>query len=755
MELTKIQLGKVAELISLYTPLRQVKVDFKAPTGSGKTLMATAFISELIEQNPNDKFVFVIATPSSSSLPLFFEQKINQYKTNLGFSNFLVEYVKSPSDNKTDKSEYIPKILPEQNKVFIFGKSSFGKGRILSTFHIIDDFAEIIKEQNYKLIYIRDEAHIGDKLATDEESKNFENLMQEAALYILKMTATPDYKDTTIKRVILKEEELNDSSNNENKYLLKTTPKTLLNGAMTDDDMLANAIKTFKEVKKDYKSLESSGIYIRPALLIQVDNNSSTDKEKSNLFLETLKKIKKELTNNAISWVQYFGDGDKDSDRIFKDKFTLAEITDKDSDIDAIIFKIGPATGWDIPRACMLLQLRNVCSQNFNLQTVGRIKRNCYPKLEKNEITDKYYIYSNAPVEKDVFVFSAKIKEEFIKEEFMSIEITNEKDCSKKVAEDGLKTDINGYLADDKNFVQEIKHFIDTDNRGVFYKKTYQSATSGAHISKYYNVYIFIKEILRRVESNQYVFECCRDLFDTFWKYNLKNKELYKDVPLIKEFFYFILIENHITDIRNLINKNRQHKPKYEVKLLPYIPPTCVELYSNENNLATIYSPQYLFETKYGNAEDKQPIGQNTSSPEFFLFEKLQKIAIKERCVKVWCKNFTSSNVNGAYLDKYNNIRHSYFDFIIKFNNDFFLYIEVKSEHDIDPEKTKTLQGAYEEYFNKSYNLFDKPVVIGIWKVDANGNITTKSFYDKKIFNEKLEDEMPESIIKIISSKKH
>ncbi|MDR0303658.1 MAG: DEAD/DEAH box helicase family protein [Chitinispirillales bacterium] len=757
MELTNIQQGKVNELLFLYNPSNKVKVDFKAPTGSGKTLMATTFISELIEQNPSDKFVFVIATPSSSSLPLFFEQKINQYKTELGFSNFFAEYIKSPSDAKTDKNEYIPKILPEQNKVFIFGKSSFGKGRILSTFHIVDDFVEVIKEQNYKLVYIRDEAHIGGKLATDEESKNFERLMQEAAFYVFKMTATPDYRDTTIQRVVLNEEELNNPSKNENKYLLKTNPITLLNGAMTDDDMLLDAIKTFKKVKEKYKSLESSEVYIRPALLIQVDNDSSTDKEKSNLFFETFEKIKKELSNNGISWVKYFGDGDKDSDRVFKDKFTLAEITDKDSDIDAIIFKIGPATGWDIPRACMLLQLRNVCSQSFNLQTIGRIKRNCYPELEKNDVTDKYYIYSNAPVEKNVFVFNAKIKEEFANEEFMSIEITNEKDCSQKVAEERLKKDINEYLENEKsNFIQEIKAMIVKDDNGnIFYKKIYQVTAGGARISRYDNVYIFIKEILKLIRSNQDAFDNCENLFNKFWKDNLKNKKLYADVPLIKEFFYLVLIEKHITNIRNLINKNRQYKPKYEVKSLPYKPPEYVELYSSENHKETLLSQEYLFETEYGGVKNSIPVGQNETSPEVFVFKKLEYM-LKGENVKVWGKNFTSSNVNGAYLDKYNKLCHSYFDFVVKFNNDAFLYIEVKSEHDIDPEKTKTLQGAYEEYFNKSYNLFDKPVVIGIWKVDTSGgNIKQKSFYDKAKFSENLDGETPESLIKIISSKKY
>jgi type III restriction enzyme len=83
--------------------------------------------------------VFVIATPSSSELPFSFEQKILQYKQDMVFADFSVEYIKSPSEtNKNDsKIDGTIRIIPEENKVYIFGKSSFGKDRILTTRHIM------------------------------------------------------------------------------------------------------------------------------------------------------------------------------------------------------------------------------------------------------------------------------------------------------------------------------------------------------------------------------------------------------------------------------------------------------------------------------------------------------------------------------------------------------------------------------------------------------------------------------------------
>ena len=52
-------------------------------------------------------------------------------------------------------------ILAEENKVIIFGSSSFGKGRIITEEGILDAFLDEIKSQGYTLVYIRDEAHHG------------------------------------------------------------------------------------------------------------------------------------------------------------------------------------------------------------------------------------------------------------------------------------------------------------------------------------------------------------------------------------------------------------------------------------------------------------------------------------------------------------------------------------------------------------------------------------------------------------------
>lgn len=49
------------------------------------------------------------------------------------------------------------------------------------------------------------------------------------------------------------------------------------------------------------------------------------------------------------------------------------------STIDIIIFKMVITEGWDIPRACMLYQMRDSKSKQLDEQVMGRVRRN--PRL--------------------------------------------------------------------------------------------------------------------------------------------------------------------------------------------------------------------------------------------------------------------------------------------------------------------------------------------------------------------------------------
>lgn len=160
MLLTNLQNEKVDEIVNCFNNGNK-KVYFKAPTGSGKTLMAAGVISRLINTNADKKLLFIIATVTNADLPEQFERKLNEYKADLEYNDFEVEYIQSPSarERRVPKDMQV-QIRPEKNKVYIFGKASFGKNRIITEQGVINTFIQEAKQQGYTICYIRDEAHI-------------------------------------------------------------------------------------------------------------------------------------------------------------------------------------------------------------------------------------------------------------------------------------------------------------------------------------------------------------------------------------------------------------------------------------------------------------------------------------------------------------------------------------------------------------------------------------------------------------------
>lgn len=717
MLLTSLQSQKVEEIVRFFNDGNK-RVDFKAITGSGKTLMASGVIARLINTNPDKKMLFIIATVSNADLPEQFERKLNEYKGDLEYNDFEVEYIRSPSSDKSAKTpkDMQVQIIPEQNKVYLFGKSSFGKNRIITEQKIIDTFVQEAKQQNYTICYIRDEAHIGANKISKSDIANFEQLMQDNADFILRMTATLDMNDSSTQKVRLTEKELTNPDKNDGKWLIKTTSETLYDNEIDDDKILDHAIQQFKKIQKQYASLDCM---IKPAMLIQVDNEPSDASEKQDFF-KSLNMIKQKLSDGGLSWVKYFGATDKEASNVDNDNFTLDKITRNDDTTDCIIFKIGPATGWDIPRACMLLRLRRVCSKNLDIQTVGRIKRNPYPGLIKKEITDKYYLYSNNKSEQneDFSVCKYKVKEQFIHEEFASIEIKNEKQLfNKSIA----KQEIVNYL--NKNC-----HNIKVRINASFSDNTYRNEQKRIHITSPILLLKMLKVRENGLSENQ------EKVFSVI-EQELKNTDL-KDVKL--ETLKIILLDNFMSDINNVAQRCIESNIKYELVMHSVKPTDYTEVICNDD--VGKITDNYLFDIWKNGNENKEQYMDSTNESAVFNKIVLYMEFLPDK-LKVWAKNQTTGNIYGEYFDENKSCRKSFFDFVIKYNNGILLYIEVKGEQDINPLKTEALRRAYADYFKKEMqDLFHQKIVICVAKV-KNSEITPEIFYDKTLLN--LPDAMP------------
>ena len=112
-------------------------------------------------------------------------------------------------------------------------------------------------------------------------------------------------------------------------------------------------------------------------LIIQISNKDKAEEELNNI-------IKPALANHQdLKWIYISGNEKEcDSNDTIK-KLPVSKWKDymklPRSSISIIIFKMVISEGYDIPRACMLYQIRDSQSKQLDEQVMGRVRRN--PRL--------------------------------------------------------------------------------------------------------------------------------------------------------------------------------------------------------------------------------------------------------------------------------------------------------------------------------------------------------------------------------------
>ncbi len=69
-------------------------------------------------------------------------------------------------------------------------------------------------------------------------------------------------------------------------------------------------------------------------------------------------------------------------------------ISENDNSTRYLLMKQAISTGWDCPRAKILVKLREGMSEQFEIQTVGRIRRMPEAKHYDEDILDFSYVYT-------------------------------------------------------------------------------------------------------------------------------------------------------------------------------------------------------------------------------------------------------------------------------------------------------------------------------------------------------------------------
>ncbi|MDD3114463.1 MAG: DEAD/DEAH box helicase family protein [Anaerovibrio sp.] len=148
---------------------------------------------------------------------------------------------------------------------------------------------------------------------------------------------------------------------------------------ITDDyDYLLDLADTRrKAIAARYQSI---GKNIRPLVLIQFPNGQP----------ETIVAVEKKLEA-----MDYTYDNGMVSKWMSEDKKDLPDnLTDNDAVPVFLLMKQAISTGWDCPRAKILVKLREGMSESFEIQTIGRIRRMPEAAHYEDDLLDFCYVYT-------------------------------------------------------------------------------------------------------------------------------------------------------------------------------------------------------------------------------------------------------------------------------------------------------------------------------------------------------------------------
>lgn len=352
------------------------EVVFKAPTGSGKTFMAASLFEELAEENPSVNFCILWACPGKGELH---KQSFDAVKTYLGGNPvcLLLE------DNFFGSRKYIK----DKEIVFINWEKLIQKDKETGKWanNLMKDqegmnFIDVIektKQNGTRVILVIDESHIG--ASQKARIQEFINTIIIPNI-VLEMSATPlnNHIDVEIEaqKVVdegmIKEDVIvNQGINKEDKTLAEQDSELLV---------LQKGYDKRQEIVEEYNKLN---IAVNPLVLIQIPNVDEGEAKK--LVIKDFLREKGITEDNGKLkfWCDDKGNFDKKAIK-------------KNNDItEYLVFKTAVATGWDCPRAHILIKFRDGKSETFETQTIGRILRTAEAKSYDNYLLDNAYIFTN------------------------------------------------------------------------------------------------------------------------------------------------------------------------------------------------------------------------------------------------------------------------------------------------------------------------------------------------------------------------
>lgn len=343
---------------------------FQAPTGSGKTVMVSDLLKEIVKGRQDDKkFSFIWV-----SVRMLHEQSKEKLEDYYEDDRLLkCSYFEDLEDRKIGENEILFINWHSINKkdISLFIRENEQDNNLNS---IIKN----TKDDGRTIVLIIDESH---HTASSEKSKELIEIINPKIT--LEVSATPHLTEniSEIEKVRLsdvKEEEMI-------KAEISVNPEFLgikIGKQSADELVIEEALKKREELAKMYIKDKAK---INPLVLIQLPDSRAGLAEKKEEIIKILEKKGITEKNGKLAiWLS-----EEKSE-------TLPDIEKNDNEVEVLIFKQAIALGWDCPRASILVIFRESKSFTFTIQTIGRIMRMPELKYYSKEPDLNYgYVFTN------------------------------------------------------------------------------------------------------------------------------------------------------------------------------------------------------------------------------------------------------------------------------------------------------------------------------------------------------------------------
>jgi len=391
MKLKEFQLNAVKSLFeAMDKPARDIIL--KSPTGSGKTIILTYFMHQYIQSFP--KTVFVWLTPGKGNLEEQSKAKMDKY--------IHASQTKLLSDVMTAGFE-------ENDSAFINWEKLTKKGNNALKDSERTNFLEHIQhalDSGLRFVVIVDESHQNNTVKADEIIQYFHTDK------IIRCSATPKGIKNAEIIEIAEADVIAEGLIKKLLVINEDFPQTVETESQTGF-LLERA---YDKQRKLRAAFLSAGKDINPLIVVQIPNKSEVLQDEVERWFET-QGVTFENGQLAV-WL---------SDR----HENLEGIEANDAKSIAVIIKQAVATGWDCPRAHILVKLRDNMDEIFEIQTIGRIRRMPEAKHYNSDLLDSCYLYTldekfTAGVKMSLGKGALEAYAIFLKNEYKSITLTSE-----------------------------------------------------------------------------------------------------------------------------------------------------------------------------------------------------------------------------------------------------------------------------------------------------------------------------------------